>query len=207
MARITDIEEQKKQEGRVSIFLDGDFWVGMPYDLAVMLKLKPELEIDDEQKAEIEKEVAKRVAVERAVHLLSYRARSEQELRQRLAEKDFNEAIIGYTIEQLDEWGMINDTEFAEQVIEGEKSKGKGRRAVSYALRQKGVPSDIATEVLDSEYPDELEADIALAWASRKRNVEPQKLQRQLATRGFSYDVISQVIAQLVEDMEEDPRF
>jgi regulatory protein len=203
MATITDIAPQKRRDTRVSVYLDDEFWTGMPTDLCAVMNLKVGQEVSQDLKESVEQEVGETAALEAGLHLLGYRDRSEREMRQRLAQKDFGPEVIEAAVVRMKEYGYLDDDDFARQVIEGQQFKGKGRRAAEYALRKAGVSDEQMAAALDQDYPAENEVAIAVQWAERRADVSTpegkQKLIRQLASRGFSYDVAQQVVAQLQE--------
>jgi regulatory protein len=206
---ITDVQSQKRRQTRVSLYLDEKFWTGMPADLAVQLKLTAPLgegvwqtgaEVSAQRRAEVEEEVGRRLAVDRAAMLLGYRARSEQELRRRLREAEFGDEVIDHAIAVLAEYDFIDDLDFSRQMIEAQRFKGKARFAVSMELRRKGVDGDIIEQALDAFYPEQDELDVALSWARPRFQDSDKgraKLTRQLASRGFSFDVIGEVFEEL----------
>lgn len=202
---VTAIEPQRKPKARVSVYLDGEFWTGMPAQLAGLLGLHVGQVLSKEQREHIEREVVKASAMTSATRLLSHRPRSEQELRKRLGEQEFNQAVIETTVEQLAEYGYVDDSDFAAQKIEALKFKGKARHAVQWELRKAGVDGDVVQAALDEHYPEEQEAEVAWEWArSRYRGDEKTlaKLQRQLAARGFSWPVIQDALARGAEQDE-----
>jgi len=209
VATITDIQPQRRRQSRVSVFLDGEFWTGMPQDVCALLHLKIGEEIDDQRKGEVEREVGESAALESALHLLSYRARSEKDLRKRLLDKDFNEAVVDAAMARVKEYGYVNDSDYSREVIESHQLTGKGRRTTLWKLRSDGVDPDEAQQLIEEAYPEENEVEVALAWASRRRvdlsDIKGrQRLTRQLLGRGFNYDVIRDVISQLREGADDD---
>lgn len=192
MSQITAVEPQQRDPKRVSVFLDHRFWLGMPRQLLAELGLQVGLELDRRRIRDIEERVAREAALGSAVQLLNYRDRSAQEIRQRLQRKGYTEQTVEQAVEVLQDYGMLDDARFAEQLIEAQQRKGRSRRATFHALLEKGVGRDLAAELLDRFYPPEQEPAVALAWASRRWKGAGQwpRLQRQLASRGFDWEVI-----------------
>jgi len=204
VATITDIQQQRRKANRVSVFLDGEFWTGMPQDLCALLNLKIGERIDERRKREVEREVGETAALDAALHLLGHRARSEKDLRKRLIDKGFNDAVADAAMARVKEYGYVDDGDFSRQMIEAHQSAGRARRSTLWRLRNEGVDPEEAQQILEEEYPAENEIEVAMTWVSRRRVdiADPkgrQRLTRQLASRGFGYDVIRQVIRQLEE--------
>lgn len=76
----------------------------------------------------------------RALRLLDHRARSKQELRDRLLEAEFPQASVDTVIADLVENGLIDDRRFAEEWVRQRRTRrGKSRRVLREELRRKGV--------------------------------------------------------------------
>jgi regulatory protein len=130
-------------------------------------------------------------AKDRALRLLGVRWRSRAELGQRLRLAGFTSSEIDEAIQDLDRAGLIDDERFARAVVaERAGRKLNGDRDVRSALRQKGVPEEVAAAVLASA-GDESERAVALARkrASRMSSLEPsaafRRLYGLLLRRGF----------------------
>jgi regulatory protein len=87
--------------------------------------------------------------------LLAVRARTRAELRTKLLGKGIEEQVADQVLSRLDEVGLVNDAEFAEQWVRSRHTyQGVARRALSAELRRKGVADDLAAAAvseLDSE--------------------------------------------------------
>ena len=94
-------------------------------------------------------------AAEKAMLLLNYRDRSVQELLQRLLEK-FPPEAASYAMEYVTHYGYLNDRRYAENYAYSAAGK-KGRRAIRFELKQKGIDSvwiEEALEQLEAEEKD-----------------------------------------------------
>src|ERR1700722_3511840 len=92
---------------------------------------------------------------------LSFRNRSEKEIREYLAKKNALPEVIERIISSLKEKKFLNDEEFARSfVLNRARLKPKGKALLKIELRQKGIAEDLIKKVLDEvreEIPDELE--------------------------------------------------
>ena len=84
---ISAIKVQKRNPQRVSIDLDGEYAFGLSRLTAAWLKIGDVL--SEERIAALQQEDALEIAYQRALRLINHRPRSEKEIRQKLAEKDF----------------------------------------------------------------------------------------------------------------------
>ena len=143
-----------------------------------------------------------------AVRLLSYRGRSKRELERRLKSKGFGWTTIASVLEELERAGYINDAQFARDYAERLIRRRKyGPFAAQIKLRQQGISQPQAEEAVQEalEGLDEFElAEQAalkrldklgddLDWRAKRR-----RLWSYLARRGFSYEVIEDVVRRLV---------
>jgi len=198
--RITDLQPQKRSKRRVSVFLDGQFLFGLSQDIVKALGLRVGLEVDRTALDRIAREEQLHEAREYAFLLLSYKARTTAELKQRLARKGFPPDVVQGTIARLAELKMVDDAGFARQFAEDRVNIGhKGRWRVRGELLKRGVAREHIEAAL-AEAPDELAAarEVAGKYLSHNRKLEPAVLRRRLyallARRGFSPDTIRDVL-------------
>lgn len=210
--RITALEAQQKREGRVSVFIDGKFAIGLFDDVVLNLGLRIGQQITPERLEEIAQAETLRKAIEDAYNLLSFRSRAEKELADRLQRKGYEEDVIAQVVEKLRAAGYLNDEVFAQSWVEG-RGKTRGRRALGYELRQKGVASETISQALAEAKSDEAEQDAARLAAVRKVGERPSDRSREaraklaafLQRRGFGWDTIRPILADLygVRDGDE----
>lgn len=149
----------------------------------------------------------------KALEFLSYRTRSEKEVRDRLqlkissfaktTEDKQNSKLIDDIIAKLKEKKFINDEEFARQWVENRlRFKPRSLRLIKLELKQKGI----ALEIIDNlqlTVEDDLES--ARKLVEKKigrfrnkfgmtRNETYQKLGRYLASKGFGWDTVKKSI-------------
>lgn len=132
-------------------------------------------------------------AMERAGRLLSVRARTEHEIRDRLATAGVPQPVIEQTTARLVELGLLDDLDFARQwVRERAARKNLGPRALTAELGAKGISRSLAEEALAHEEIDEeaLATDAASRWARKVARFplaeQAYKLEQMLMRKGFS---------------------
>lgn len=209
--RITALEAQQKREGRVSVFIDGKFAIGLFDDVVLTLGLRIGQQITPERLEEIARAETLRKAIEDAYNLLSYRSRAEKELADRLQRKGYEEDVIAQVLEKLRSAGYLNDEAFARSWVEG-RGKTRGRRALTHELRQKGVDSETVSRTLADAKSDDGEQESARLAAVRKVGEHPldgsrearAKLAAFLQRRGFGWDTIRPVLAELYRVRDGD---
>ena len=142
----------------------------------------------------------------KALKFLSYRPRSEKEIRDKLRRKKASEEIINKIISRLKENNFLNDEEFAKWWIEQRTNfKPRSVRLIKIELKQKGIDKELIDETID-HLPSTID-DLSSAKKliekriSRYKNLTPdkkfQKIARYLSSKGFDYDIIKEIFKDL----------
>ncbi|MGC9356565.1 MAG: regulatory protein RecX [Anaerolineae bacterium] len=199
--RITALEPQKRSRNRYNVYLDGEFAFGLAETEAARLHVGDWL--SDAQIATLKTADTVERAREKALNYLSYRPRSEYELRRYLTERGYPEEAIEETLERLRRVDLVNDAAFAHYWVENRlQFRPRGRRALSHELRQKGVAHAVIEAELDDYDEASAAEQCARQQARRLTHLSPEKFRRRLtqrlARRGFSYYLIRNVIADLL---------
>ncbi len=203
--KITALKVQKRNKERVNVYIDDQFAFGLAAIEAMRLQVGQVL--STEEIIQLKHADQMEVAHERALNFLSYRPRSQAEVRRNLFKKDIDESVVDQVIARLSRAGLVDDKAFAHYWVENRKKfKPRGRRALRYELRRKGVKDVIIDEVL-SEYDETPGAyQVASKRAARlaRRGTDlatfRQKLYGFLKRRGFAYPVIRDTLDQIVQE-------
>jgi len=143
----------------------------------------------------------------KALNFLSFRPRSEKELRDYLKKKKCDELTSQRIIENLKDHKFLNDEEFARWWVEQRALiKPKAARIIKMELKQKGIDNDLIGQILKDGKESDLEKAKKLAEKRMPRysKIEEktkvyEKLGRFLISKGFDYDIIKQVIDQIFD--------
>jgi regulatory protein len=207
MKKITALEVQKKNPNRVNVHLDGEFAFGLARIVAVWLRLGQEL---SEQKIEqLVAEDARERAYQQSMLFLSYRARSEAEIRKNLRKHEIPEPVIDQTIERLRQDGLANDDQFAQAWVENRTTfRPRSRRMMAMELRQKGLADEAIQSAIENVDDEASAYEAARKRAARFKGLEwndfRRKLSEFLARRGFSYGVIAPVVSRIWNETHAD---
>jgi regulatory protein len=207
MRKITAIEAQRNNPNRVNIHLDGEFAFGLARIVAAWLT--PGQELSDEKIAKLQAEDARERAYLQAMLYLSYRARSESEIRQNLRKHEIPETVIGETLEKLRREGLANDNQFAQTWVENRNTfRPRSRRALVMELRQKGLDEETITSAVSGVDEEALAHDAARKRVNRLKGLEwnefRRKLSEFLARRGFPYTIIAPVVSRVWNETQAD---
>jgi len=184
----------------VNIHLDGEFAFGLARIVAAWLRVGQEL--DEEKIKRLQTEDARERAFQQAMLFLSYRARSESEIRQNLRKHEIPEEIIEQTIDRLRQDGLANDGQFARAWVENRSTfRPRSRRLLAMELRQKGLNDEAVSSAVENVDDEVLAYEAAQKRAVRLKDLEwveyRKKLSEFLARRGFPYSVIAPVVARI----------
>lgn len=205
--KITNIEYQKNNINRVNIYVDNVFSIGIDLELKFKYNLEVGLEVDDEFITRVIQAEESIKAKNHALNLLSYRQRTEKEIRDSLLRKGYNEESINNAVDFCIKYNYIDDKKFAESFLKDKINLNKlGPERIKYELRLKGVDKDIIEDVLYVKYDDQFEMarDLAFkkisSYKNDDRNAQYRKLSGFLQRKGYSYGVISKVLKDVLQD-------
>lgn len=209
---ITKVQAQKAKN-RFNIFINDEYAFPVDDNLLVQNRLikgrtLTEAEIEDlREKGELSK------GYQAALHFLNFKMRTEKEIRDYLADKDYQS--LEPIIQKLKENRLINDTEYAKSYVRTYSTlKLEGPKKIERALSAKGLTKEEILTGLD-EYAYELQVENAKQLAEkvlkRQRNKSSremmQKVREQLMNKGFESDVIQLAIEELDNDQTDDEEY
>jgi regulatory protein len=200
MKKITALQVQKRDPNRVNLYLDGEFAFGLARIVAAWLKVGQVL--GEEKISALQAEDNRERAYQQAMLFLSYRARSEAEIRQNLRKHEIPDEVIEATLERLRSQRLADDRQFAQAWVENRSTfRPRGRRALSMELRRKGLSDEHAQAALAGLDENALAYEAGLKQARRLAGLEwndfRKKLGEFLARRGFGYGVIAPTVARI----------
>lgn len=209
MKKITALVVQKRNPNRVNVHLDGEYAFGLARIVAAWLRVGQEL--DEEKLKRLQVEDARERAVQQALLFLSYRARSESEIRQNLRKHEMPEEVIEETIARMRQDGLANDGQFAQAWVENRSTfRPRSRRMLAMELRQKGLDNEAVSSALEDVDDEPLAYEAAKKRAPRLKALEwadfRKKLSEFLARRGFSYSVIAPVVTRIWNEVQKDEK-
>jgi regulatory protein len=205
--KITAIEVQKRTPNRVNVYLDGEFAFGLARIVAAWLRVGQEL--SEEKIEQLQAEEARERAYQQAMLFLSYRDRSESEIRKNLRKHDIPEPVIEQTLERLRQDGLANDHQFARGWVENRSAfRPRSRRLMAMELRQKGLADEAISAATENVDDEALAYEAAQKKVARLKNLEwsefRKKLSDFLGRRGFSYSVVAPVVTRIWNEAHKD---
>jgi regulatory protein len=206
MLTITKLEHQIKNPGRVNVYLNGEFAFGI--SLAIAPWLEEGAEISPQRVKDLQNQDETERAYLRALNYLSYRNRSEEEIRKNLRKHQIAEEHIDSVLERLRQASLVDDLVFAREWVENRcKHKPRGKRALSSELYQKGIKSQIIDDVLGELDEEALAMQLARQKLPKLETLDRSSFQKKLSgflsRRGFPYGISKEVINTLWEEIEK----
>ncbi|MBI4091114.1 RecX family transcriptional regulator [candidate division WWE3 bacterium] len=203
--RITKISLQRNKKA-FNIFVDGKYSFSLSEEDVVKEGLKAGLEIGEQRLLELKFKGKRSYYLNRAYNFLSFRPRSEKEIKDKLKEISFKEKgleenlkteVENFVMEKLKKMRLFDDREFGKWYVSQRKgaSKPSGRQRIKSELYAKGLDRRLIEELLEDKKGEGALASLA---AEKKTNslkgLEEKdfrkKLMEHLLRRGFEWDVV-----------------
>lgn len=140
-----------------------------------------------------------------ALRYIDYSPRTIKQTTDKLQALEYDQSIIETTIEFLKSYGFLNDLEYANSFIRSRiHNKKHGRYKISHDLMQRGISKDISSPILEDYEEAEYEGAVYLYQKKTKgkkiiEHKDKAKITRYLQSRGYSYDIIKDVIQDATE--------
>ncbi|MCD8306830.1 MAG: RecX family transcriptional regulator [Clostridia bacterium] len=205
MATITQIETQKKNTERCSVYVDGTFYCGLKMEIAIKHHLKAGMEIEKSQLDEIQYDEEKSTALDQALKLVSGSMKTEKQIDDYLERKGYRTPVCEYVKEKLRYYGLLDDFKYCELYVGS--IKGKGKRALAEDLYKRGAKREAIEAALEDYTEDVDEAYSVLVRYMRGKEITQdttRKAFRHLMSKGFAYDTARDCLKRLGEDLDTD---
>lgn len=191
---ITDLQITKNRK-RINIYIDGEFSFSINKDVVVNSRLYKGLEVNEKQIIKLKDSDSLQRCMDAAFNFLSYRPRSEMEMKQRLRRRGFSQEMIEKVIYKLKKKAFINDTEFVRYWLDNRAEfNPKGRTVLKIELKQKGIRRDLLNDMIGNVDEEDNAYRAALKRTRVLNNLEYDEFKSRLFTylkwRGFGYEII-----------------
>lgn len=203
---ITSLTAQKKNPGRINVFLDGEFAFGLDRFTAAWLRVGEVL--SEERITQLQAQDGSEIAYQKAVQLIGLKPRTRAETRTRLEKKGLKSQVIDGVLTRLAANGLISDSQYAQAWVENRAEvHPRSRRLVERELLQKGIAPSEARDALQS-LPDDQTLAYQFASAQARRLVDTdfdqfqKKLSGQLLRKGFDFDTTRLTVQRLWKERD-----
>jgi regulatory protein len=211
--KITDIKQQQKNPNRLNVYVGGQFAFGVSAEIRFEKKLEIDQELSEKQVEDLISADQTERLLNKALKFLSFRPRSEKEIRDHLlrkgklkevkseAERKQYEVSVEDAANRLKKLGQIDDQKFVSWWVDQRtRFKPRGLNVLRSELFSKGV----AKEIIDEQVRFDEENQFKLALVAAKKKVDSYrkldtpdfkvKLGQFLARRGFGWAIIKKVV-------------
>lgn len=194
--KITKIVQQQNNQGRYSVFIDGQY--SFPLSEAALLnsKITAGQVINQKQFRELKLLSSGDKFYSQATRYVSIRPRTTWELTQYLQRKQAPPHLIKEILNKLSDIGLVDDAHYVKAYIHDRQLfRPTSRRKIIFELRKKHIEDDIIKKSLSDEKTDLTALEYLI---SRKREQtryqDDLKLMQYLARQGFNYGDIKEAL-------------
>lgn len=206
MSKITAMRAGKRRAKRVNMFLDGRFAFSLEAKVVAEEGLQVGQELSTSQIEALAMSDKFDRCLDAANRFLSYRPRSESELRERLHRRGFDGDSVEAAIARLKEQGLVDDVAFAQFWKDNRESfSPRSQWLTRLELRRRGVASDIIDRVAGDVDDNDSAYRAALGKAGHLPLSDYQSFRRRLGEylkrRGFDYGVINHTVRRIWQEL------
>ena len=200
--RIKEIKTQVRHPDRRTIIFDDGTFIGISEEVLLSNPVHPGDELTPNKLKQLTNSEQKQKLRNSALNLLSFRMRSQSELKQRLLKKGYDVQDIEPLLEEFDAKNILNDSEFALAFSRDKiRSKGIGPSILRVELSNHHLPQNLVEDTVNRMYT-EFPIDTLLGNHLKKKKIcrnsqlqerEKNRIVNFLKRKGFSWDDISRV--------------
>ncbi|MFA6620942.1 MAG: regulatory protein RecX [Candidatus Caldatribacteriota bacterium] len=201
--KITEIKIKDSNHLKRLVYIDNNFFIETDDIIVSEMDLFEGKIVSENIYSSILQKTLLKKAKNDAIRFLSYRARSEWEIVNKLKNKNYPQPVIINVINWLKENDFINDINFSHMWIKNKLENNPiGRFKIKSELKNKGIDNNIIEKTIAKFLPnDDDELKLAYQLIKKKNDslklknieLEHKKIINLLKSRGFSYNVISRI--------------
>ena len=198
-----------KRKGLTAVLLEDGCELLLDTEIVILNSLTPGAVLDDPDKLLFESDVKR--AKSRALWYLSRGDLSRKKLHEKLIQGGFMPSAAIQAVERMEELSLIDDTRLAQRLYEYLSESRASKREILYKLQNKGIPSDIAKQIIEadeSSESDKLQKLIKTKYASKLQNEENvKKVFAALIRKGYNYSDVREALKAYSEELENSEEF
>ncbi|TAL70449.1 MAG: regulatory protein RecX [Bacteroidetes bacterium] len=209
--RIISVKAKKNRQNCIIIFSNDDTFK-CSYDIVLKYKLGNNSIISSDLFSEIKKEQRIYDVKQVAFNYVSYKPRTEKQIRQRLKEKGFEKVESDSAIGFLSKFDLVDDEKYSKQFIADYlKRKSVGKSKLISELLRKGIDKALAEDSVEKFFSKDDTLEYAMKAVNKKLRVirhKPLEKQRDSLIRflfasGFDWDIIRIVLKEIKFGVDE----
>lgn len=177
------LEIKKEKKGRLLICTD-EMTFPLYEKEAADLHLTEGGELSREEWERLCREILDKRVIRRAMHLLQQMDRTEAQLRRKLRENHYPDALIDTAVEYVKSYHYIDDLRYAASFIRFHQSD-KSRAQLKTALLSRGVPAQVIAQAMEETYEDH-ETEL-IRRLLEKKHYDPAQADQRETYRVYQY--------------------
>lgn len=198
--KITALKMQKRNRERLNVYLDGKYAFSLSRIVAAWLQVGQVL--SEEKIAELQADETREKAYRHALKFITFRERSEAEVRYNLKKRNLLDEVTTEVLERLRSSGLVDDERFAQTWVENRiEFRPRSRRLLALELRKKGIEEEIIQQAIEQTDDDKSAYQAALKRSHRLKNLEwpvfRQKMYGFLTRLGFNHETTAPIVARV----------
>lgn len=156
---------------------------------------------------------AYQTALDQALRLLGFKARTRSELLDRLARKGVSGEVAERVLRRLEELALVDDRGLAASFARAARRSARGDRRIRWDLLRRGVPREAVDAALagadaDAESPADRVWAALQRRAPRLKNLDPRTARRRLESylfrQGFESDDVASALRRYFDSQIEE---
>ncbi len=204
-----------KDDGKAIVYFDNGEKLILHKDVLYQSGLRKGDEISSDRFSSLNQSETFYLIKQKAFRLLQRRIHSARELYTKLRQKFPDDNLIRKCIDELNQKGFIDDRKFAlDFITEKQRTKKWSKSRLKSELVKRGIASEIISEVLRETFDNNREIESAEELVQKKfrqlvKKEEDkrklfQKLLMYLQSKGYEYDLASEVVRKVLKVEDED---
>lgn len=202
----------KKLKHNYQVILSNDEKIAVPEDTIVAFRLLKGTELSEDEVKAVKEHAGFQVGLQQALNYLSYQLRTEKEIHDYLRDHEIPAAQRQQIKEKLKELNLLDDQLYGDSYVRTQmRISDKGPSVLRQKLKQKGLTDEIienAIALYDIETQIAIATKTMLQLEKRQHHKShreiQQKLQQGLMQKGFSSEIIQQVLAQRPQEIDDE---
>ena len=185
-------------KNKIKVYADGEYMFTVPAVIWYSSHFHEGDDVSEEAFSQLREQGELSLAFDSAMRMLSLRAHSRYELQHKLSQK-FSPEGVRAAIEKLEQLQLLDDEKFALLFAEELHSrKGYAKKRILVELKNRGIPSQIAENAINSL---DIDKEIGIIKVIEKYRINEQstpkekdRVIRRLLNMGYSFSDISKHI-------------
>lgn len=210
---ISSINIQKKNKERYSVFVNDEFLLGVAEQTLIKFSLAKGVEITPSLLKKLQREEGRFAIKSYFLNLLSRRDHARRELLIKAQKKGHPTEVIEHVLDELEQRGFINDTQFAKKYAAEKCALRKwGPLKIRSHLYKKGISKSVSNQAISEAFRDENfnKTFLTLVFKRKRRFLKEQNLFKRkkkvfnyLAQRGYRASDIYNHLDELMKQLSQ----